>query len=219
MRLNQALGRALSAGRDLLFLAIARDGRDDRRGTVRYLDLAAAEFTKAEGFAFLTRVGAAYARAGELAKAQRILTIVKERAQADPTARDALPWLEGEILLARRQAVAGIEALTAAERQARATPQLVRASLAYAHEQTGKVDAAVVAYDEFLLEDALGWEPQQAWLGAHYRVARLHRQIGEHDKALARLDTLLALWREADPDLPLLQAAKRLRDEIKAPAP
>jgi eukaryotic-like serine/threonine-protein kinase len=214
--LNQSLGRPLSAGRDLFFLAMVRQGRGDRRGELRHLDLASAQFEKAEGFAFLARVGVAYARAGELAKAQRVLTLVTGRLTADPTLRDAMRWLEGEILVARGQTAAGIGALTAAEQEAGSTLQLVRLSLAHAHERAGNVDAAVAAHNEVLREAALGWEPQQAWLGAHYQVARLHKQRNEHDKALARLDALLALWQEADPDLPLLQAARRLRGELGA---
>ena len=216
MRLNQSLARSLSAGRDLFYLAIVREGRGDRRGQLRYLDLASADFEKAEGFVFLTRVGVAYARAGELAKAQRVLTLVKGRSLADPTLLHAVPWLEGEILVARQQAVVGVEALTSAEQQAGSTLQLVRESLAHAHERTGDVDAAIAAYDAFLRDDPLGWEPQQAWLGAHYRVARLQARRGDERHALARLDTLLALWEDADPDLPLLQAARQLRSELSA---
>ena len=59
-----------------------------------------------------------------------------------------------------------------------------------------------------------GWEPQQAWLNLQYRLAALHARRGERDKAVALLDRLLDQWENADPGLPLLSAAKKLRSSL-----
>ncbi len=215
VRLNQARRRSLSAGRDLLDLAIVREGLGDPEGQLDYLDRAAAELEKVSGWVFLTRVGVAYARAYEVVEAQRILGVAERLLrERDTAARADVLRLEGEILMARGRVAAGIEALTSADLQLGALPELTKESLAHAHERAGNVEAAIGAYEQFLQEYMLGWEPQQAWLGAHYTLARLYAKRGEADKARARLDTLLALWHDADPDLPVLQAARRLRRDL-----
>jgi cytochrome c-type biogenesis protein CcmH/NrfG len=54
----------------------------------------------------------------------------------------------------------------------------------------------------------LSWEPQQRWLEAHYTLAVDYSSRGDKQKAREVLATLLNLWKDADPDLPLLKQAK-----------
>ena len=61
-----------------------------------------------------------------------------------------------------------------------------------------------------------GWEAQQGWLEAHYWLAVLYQKCGHHQKALGSLDDLLARWKDADPDLPMLKRATGLRAELAA---
>jgi cytochrome c-type biogenesis protein CcmH/NrfG len=60
------------------------------------------------------------------------------------------------------------------------------------------------------IEPALGWEPQQRWLEARYTLAMDYASRGERDSARQTLQTLLNLWKNADPNLPLL---KKVKDE------
>jgi cytochrome c-type biogenesis protein CcmH/NrfG len=41
-------------------------------------------------------------------------------------------------------------------------------------------------------------------------------RLGRHDEAARTIERLLALWRRADPDLPLLAEAKALRKRLAA---
>ncbi|HEY6001389.1 MAG TPA: serine/threonine protein kinase, partial [Anaeromyxobacter sp.] len=47
-----------------------------------------------------------------------------------------------------------------------------------------------------------------------YLAALAHAELGEGDAARAELDRLFALWRRADPDLPLLREARKLRSRL-----
>ena len=61
---------------------------------------------------------------------------------------------------------------------------------------------------------ALSWEPQQRWVAAHYTLAEDYLARGERDKANAVLATLIAMWKDADPDLPLRKQALALHARI-----
>jgi cytochrome c-type biogenesis protein CcmH/NrfG len=54
----------------------------------------------------------------------------------------------------------------------------------------------------------LGWEPQQRWLEARYTLAVDYASRGDKQKARETLATFLNLWKNADPGLPILIAAK-----------
>jgi tetratricopeptide (TPR) repeat protein len=83
-------------------------------------------------------------------------------------------------------------------------------ALAHAYQQSDKLDEAVASYEKMLkLSDPpLGWEPQQRWLKSRYTLALDYSWRGENQKARETLATLLNLWKDADPDLPLLKQAK-----------
>ena len=70
------------------------------------------------------------------------------------------------------------------------------------------------AYDALFAMDALGWEGQQPWVTAHYDAALAYRGAGRLDKAREAADALLAMWKEADPDLPLLLKTRELRSQL-----
>jgi cytochrome c-type biogenesis protein CcmH/NrfG len=55
---------------------------------------------------------------------------------------------------------------------------------------------------------ALSWEPQQRWLEARYTLASDYAARGDRQKARVMLEKLLNLWKDADPNLPLLKQAK-----------
>ncbi len=83
-------------------------------------------------------------------------------------------------------------------------------ALAHAYQQSGKIDEAITTYENMLgLTDLpLGWEPQQRWLESRYTLALDYSSRGDEQKARETLATLLDLWKDADPNLPLLKQAK-----------
>jgi hypothetical protein len=66
---------------------------------------------------------------------------------------------------------------------------------------------------------SLGFEPQQDWISAHYWLASLYKSSGDRAKARGWLGKLLEMWKQADPDLPLLKKVNRLAAEVgRAPS-
>ncbi len=55
---------------------------------------------------------------------------------------------------------------------------------------------------------ALGWETQQLWLTAHAPLSADYAAKGDREKARQTIGQLLDLWKDADPDIPLLKQAK-----------
>jgi len=58
------------------------------------------------------------------------------------------------------------------------------------------------------------WEPQQRWAAARYTVATDYVKLGQPEKAREALATLLNLWKDADPGLPLREAALQLQTRL-----
>jgi len=83
-------------------------------------------------------------------------------------------------------------------------------ALARAYVAAGDLNQAITWYEKLIESPSppLGWEPQQDWLAAHYHAAKAYLARGEKDKAAPLLEKLLTLWKDADPDIPLLIAAK-----------
>jgi tetratricopeptide (TPR) repeat protein len=122
--------------------------------------------------------------------------------------------LEAEVELARGNKDHAIELFLLADKAKRSA--MTTGGLARAYEIAGNTDQAVVWYELFLgsAEPNVGWEPQQDWLAAHYRLARIYFVKGDKSKASAQLNPLLDAWKDADPGLPLLKDALRLKKQI-----
>lgn len=58
-----------------------------------------------------------------------------------------------------------------------------------------------------------GW----AYPKSLFLLARSHEELGQRESARAEVEKLLALWKNADPDLPLLAKARALRARLASP--
>ncbi len=207
---------ALSILREHNLLAIVADGQGDRAGQLRELDLAlpylATSGAQARAGLWL---GTQYARAGSVAKAVDILEKVRPFADLqNPEHVSDLHTLEAEVELAHGKKDHAIELLSLADK-ARSSAMTLE-GLAHAYEASGNPDQAAVWYEVFVGEadPPLGWEPQQGWLAAHYRLARIYLVKGDKVKASTQLAFLLDAWKDADPGLPLLKDALSLKKEM-----
>lgn len=215
--LNESAKALLNKCRNHLFMSIVLEGEGDRAGCLGELDRAA-ECLEAIGPQVLlsARIGKAYVRCGAVKKAARILDALKKQAdQYNQDQSSSLHWLEGEIELARGNARRAIELLMLADRESR-SPLTVE-SLAHAYATSGNIEQAIACYETLVAmrSSCLGWEPQQPWIAAHYRLAKAYLSRGEKEKAKKLTATLLGLWKEADAELPLLREALRLRKELE----
>jgi tetratricopeptide (TPR) repeat protein len=209
------LERILSRGRDYAFLAILREGLGDRRGSLEYLHRATADYQATSSPSFLARAGVMYVRAGDLTRAQRALdTALRQFAASNQSVSYHARLLEGELLLARGDHDRAIALLSKTDAELVGQPLETGASLGHAYDRAGRDEMVMRTYEAIADQNAAGWEFQHAWFSQQYRLAELYAQRGERGQAAARLDRMLELWRNGDPSLPLLVAAKKLRDAL-----
>ncbi len=224
--LTQSDELALPRARDHLFLAILFEGLGLRADEIRELDRASEAVARwpDQPVWLQARIGASYARAGAFGKADGLLRQIGPKVDRNSEADIAdLHILEGEVALAKGEYSRAIERL---QLGAQSTPlPLGLASLARAYQKMGDSAQAIVCYEKLLRLPVypLGWEPQQAWLAAHAELAEAYLSRGERAKAAAVLDELAALWKDADPDLPLsikiLALEKHLQTQTRVSGP
>ncbi|HTT33969.1 MAG TPA: tetratricopeptide repeat protein [Methylomirabilota bacterium] len=210
----------LGVARNRLFLSTAYAGQGNVAAELKELDEAAkldAVFKQALWLG--ARIGIAYARAGSPDRAEKVLDAIRGKISPDDhqTQADA-QLLEGEILVARGELAKGIELLQSARRDDYGT-SIVQSleGQARAYEKSGQPEKAISSYEAFLGGEGanpLAWEVQQRWLEAHYALAKLDVSRGNTARATELLDALLRLWKNADPDVPLLAQAKTLRESL-----
>jgi serine/threonine protein kinase/tetratricopeptide (TPR) repeat protein len=207
---------ALSILREHNLLAIVANGQGDRAGQLRELDLAV-PFLANSGLQVRAGlwVGTQYARAGSLAKAAEVLEKIRVVADAkNPENSSDLQALEAEVELARGNKDRAIELLLLADK-AKSSAMTIE-GLAHAYEASGNSEQAAVWYERFVgaADPPLGWEPQQEWIAARYHLARIYFAKGDRANAAKNLDWFLDAWKDADPGLPLLKEALRLKNEM-----
>ncbi len=214
--LNIAAKAGQSEARNHLFLSMVFDGQ--RKDAARLLELDKAVKTLAAigPQVWLTsRVAISYVRAGAVAKATPLLEKIRKEAemQIDQQSSD-VHRLEGELQLAQGDRTKAVENLLLADREN--PTALTIESLAHAYRVAGDTAAAIAHYEKLVSKEeaSLGYEPQQDWLGAHYILAKLYQSQAQKDKAAKLVDKLLQLWKEADPDLPLLKDLTKLKTEL-----
>jgi tetratricopeptide (TPR) repeat protein/predicted Ser/Thr protein kinase len=207
---------SLSIVREHNLLALVASGQGDRAAQLHELDLAV-PFLATSGLQVRAGLwlGAQYARAGNPIKAAEVLEKTRPVADArNPENSSDLQALEAEVELARGNKDRAIELFSLADGAKRSA--LTIEGLARAYEADGNTEQAAVWYELLLAsaEPPIGWEPQQDWLAAHYRLARIYFAKGDKAKAATRLDWLLDAWKDADPGLPLLKNALSLKHEM-----
>jgi tetratricopeptide (TPR) repeat protein/predicted Ser/Thr protein kinase len=207
---------ALSILREHNLLAIVANGQGDRAGQLRELDLAV-PYLANSGAQVRAGIwlGTQYARAGSVAKAADILERVRPFADPkNPESSSDFQALQAELELARGNKDRAVELFSLADKARRSAMTLE--GLAHAYQGSGNSERATTWYELFVgdADPALGWEPQQDWLAAHYHLARIYFSKGDKANAAKNLDWLLDAWKDADPGLPLLKDALSLKKEL-----
>jgi eukaryotic-like serine/threonine-protein kinase len=200
----------LSIARVQLLLAIVAEGKGDTKGQRENLDAALAGLKIIQlKVVFGAMLGDAYGRAGYTDQAQQIAAMIAPL--ADPGNSEQMGYLhllEGDIAAETGQPDKAIELFTLSDKE-NATAFSIEA-IPNAYQQAGNIEKAIAAYEKMLssTDRSLGWEPQQRWLEARYTLASDYASRGEKQKARETLETLLNLWKDADPNLPLLKQSK-----------
>lgn len=153
------------------------------------------------------------AYAGDLVRAEEVARRLAPGSPRERTYRAVVLWKRGE-----RQA-----ALDLLDRLGRETPwtplpAVLRASLLQGEilSELGRDGEAIRSLSRYGAMFDPGLERVLSYPRSLFLLARSHERLGHRDEARAALDELLGLWRDADPDLPLLADARALRRRIDA---
>jgi tetratricopeptide (TPR) repeat protein len=217
---SQAEKSELGAARNRGYLATAYAGQGRAAEALGELEQAAKlEGVYARAPWLAARIGVALARAGAPDHAVGVLEKIREKLNpTDQETVSAANDLEGEIETARGNLPRAIELLQKSRLDI--YPESISLSLdgqARAYVKSGQPEKAIAAYESLLAGEGsnpLAWEAQQPWLEAHYQLAALDAANRNPARAIQLVDALLAIWRNADPDLPLLLQAKSLRESL-----
>jgi tetratricopeptide (TPR) repeat protein len=155
----------------------------------------------------------ALARSGEVRRSQLLADELARRSPEDTVLHAvALPTIRGHISVHEGQPVAALDLLQAARPYelgvTREFPDF--ASLYVRGQAYLLAGRAAEAADEFQrIIDNRGLDPVSPFYAlAHLRLARAHSLAGDTDGQKRAYRDFLALWEDADPDIPLLQEAK-----------
>ncbi|HTW46495.1 MAG TPA: winged helix-turn-helix domain-containing protein [Acidobacteriaceae bacterium] len=222
LRALPASADPFSVARIRYMLAVIAGGQGNRREQIAQLDRIMANFDAlGEQVLYGSLVGQAYARSGEPEKARAILDRIA--AKVNPAADEQVAFVH--VLRAEVSAASGdlANALHMMKEPASCRSDsatvLTCEAIACLNQKAGNIDAAMQWYQRFLNSGdahALSWEPQQQMFEAWYMLALDYRDKGDRAKATSTLNELLTRWKNADPGLPLLRDAQRLRSELAA---
>ena len=206
--LDQSNKLVLSIAREHCILGIVYEGLGDNGSRIRELDTAMQLYPsipdKVISGLWLVR---GYARAGQLDKAGAVLDTMKKHGDMNsPSQASLINFSEAEVDRERGNYTHAIQLLLLADHQHRGS--YILDGLALAYEASGDTTEAVRWLKTFNDEQPLGDEAQQDWLASFVRLARLDLAQGKKDEAEDLLSHFLDLWKDADPDIPLLKEAK-----------
>ncbi|HYL63613.1 MAG TPA: protein kinase [Candidatus Methylomirabilis sp.] len=184
------------------------DVSDARKEAAAALDLTPqSEDVESWGAEVLARTG----------NATRARTLAQDLAKRFPRhtiiRRYWLPRIEAQIALAAKKPAEAIERLREAE-------PLEARSCNYSYERgevylaAGQGSAAAAAFQQILDHP---WLVRNCLPGAlaHLEIARAYAMQGDTARAKAEYQDFLTLWKDADPDIPILIAAKAERARLK----
>jgi eukaryotic-like serine/threonine-protein kinase len=188
--------------------AVFRDCRQASADAVKGLALA-------RGRASLPRAALAFALCGQASQAKTLTDEISRRYPEDTVIHSLwLPAIIAAIDLHRGDATRAIEQLQATSRYEAAAefwPHYLRGQ-AYLRQQAGAEAAA--AFQQIV--EHRGWRPDALLYPlAHLGLARAAALAGDAAKSRQAYQDFFALWQGADPDLPILRAARQEYDRLQ----
>jgi eukaryotic-like serine/threonine-protein kinase len=215
--LNQSSGAVLSEYRDRLILARALHARGDTAAVAA--EVAAVDRLIARqtfGPEWLEMALVLRARRGDTGAARRLLATMVKNA-GDSTAASGMgrnvaldtahiDRARGEIELAERHPARALPLFESAHLRLNRPDSLD--SLAAGYLAAGRLDEAAARYEELLKDLRPGNEAQELWLAAHVSLARIRERQNRPADARVLYERLIAFWKDAEPDLPLLKEAR-----------
>jgi serine/threonine protein kinase/tetratricopeptide (TPR) repeat protein len=209
----------LAEGRDLkevaAQIAAGGAGRDALFGDCRQAKDQTAKALGSRSPLTMINAGNALAACGDISQTQTIINELTRRAPKDTVLNRILfPLAQARIELLRgnsAQAIQLLEMTRPYEGYALFQIAYLRGQ-AYLNQQKGA--DALAEFQKIL--DHRGWQPTSPLYPlAHLALARAAAMSGDTAKARKAYQDFFALWKEADPDLPILQEARREYEKLK----
>ena len=163
----------------------------------------------------LTRAALAFALAGDAARAQALIEELEQKFPKDTMVNEVwLPQIKAAIELRKNNAQGALELLETTRRYETAaalSPQTLR-SMAYLKLGQG----AQAAAEAQRILDHRGQAPLSTlWALAYLALARASAMQGDATQTRESYQSFLALWNNADQDIPILIEAKREWEKVK----
>ena len=162
--------------------------------------------------------GCLFARAGQLHRAAEVRDTLIARLSveniADVSARDVL---EAEIVRAEGGAEKAVGILELAVARPSGSRAYVLESLAEALADAGDFDAATTRFKEVIAERSIGWEAQEGWLLAPYRLALIAEARSDTTAALEWYARFLDQWKNGDDTVIEIREARRRMLALSGP--
>ena len=163
----------------------------------------------------LTRTALAFALTGDYAKAQQLIDELEEKHPNDTMVNQVwIPEIEAVVELRHNTAPAALELLEKAgqyETAAAFSPQTLR-SMVYLKMDQG---AQAAAEARKVLDHRGQSSLSTLWPLAHIALARASAMQGDMAQARKSYQDFFALWKDADPDIPILIEAKKEFEKLK----
>jgi len=165
----------------------------------------------------------AFAMAGDTARAESLAQDLGKRYPLDTQMQSLwLPAIQSQVALNKKNPAAALNALQAASRiELGVVTFVANISCLYptyvrgeAYLAAGQGSAAAAEFQKILDHSGIVWN---CWTGAlaHLGLARAYAMQGDTAKARAAYQDFLALWKDSDPDIPILIAAKAEYAKLK----
>jgi serine/threonine protein kinase/tetratricopeptide (TPR) repeat protein len=165
----------------------------------------------------------AFAMAGDTARAESLAQDLGKRFPLDTQMQSLwLPAIQAQLALSRKNPALALNALQAASPiELGQIPFVQNISCLYhvhvrgeAYLAAGQGSAAAAEFQKILDHSGIVWN---CWTGAlaHLQIARAYVLQGDTAKAKAAYQDFLTLWKDADPDVPILKEAKAEYAKLK----
>ncbi|MEZ4416702.1 MAG: BTAD domain-containing putative transcriptional regulator [Gemmatimonadota bacterium] len=161
-------------------------------------------------------IGRALVRWGDVGRARGVLEAIDaSRHPGSLPGQAASEGLRGEILIAEGRALDGISHLERA--MSLDSSALTLEGVSHASEVAGLYERAAALYSELGRGAEFGWEGQEHWRLALYRLACVEERRARHDAAVAAMRAFLDGWEGASAELIPVQDARDFLAHTSAP--
>ena len=169
---------------------------------------------------FLLYAGLTMLRGGDVARTAEIADSMGRRANAtNPWDQADVNQIRGELALRRGRVDSALAMFNLAYKEQASGVRLN--SLAAALERSGDLKGAIEQYRQIERERDVGWEAQEGYAMAQYRIGKLYEMLEDPTSAIKAYEAFLESWKDADENLRTVRDAKarlqKLRQSQRSP--